>query len=60
MLHHTIDLAEAWLEEADMDPDLLDCIAEYAFGHGGCTMVKICNGLGDQFQHMAQDQDAIG
>jgi hypothetical protein len=59
-LHHTLNLVEAWLEEADTDPDLLDCIAEYAYGCGGCTMVKICNGLGDQFQQMAWDQDAIG
>jgi hypothetical protein len=46
--------------EADTDPDLLDCIAEYAYSQGGCTMVEICHGLGDQFQQMAWDQDAIG
>ncbi len=60
MLHHTINMVEAWLEEVDTDPYLLDCIAEYAYGHGGHTMVKICNGLGDQLQQMAWDQDAIG
>ena len=55
-----IDLLESWLEEADTDPVLLDCIAEYAYGRRGCTMVEICQGLGDPFQQMVQDQDAIG
>ncbi len=59
-LHHTINLLESWLEEASTDPVLLDCIAEYAYGRGGRTMVEICQGLGDPFQQMAQDQDAIG
>ncbi len=27
-LRHTLDLMEEWLEEAETDPDLLDCIAE--------------------------------
>ncbi len=30
-LHHTIDMMEAWMKEVDTDPDLLDCIAEYAY-----------------------------
>jgi hypothetical protein len=30
-LHHTIDIMEAWMKEVDMDPDLLDCIAKYAY-----------------------------
>ncbi len=59
-LHHSIDLAETCLEEADTDPDLLDCIAKNAYGCGGPTMVEICNGLGDQFEQMARVQDAIG
>jgi hypothetical protein len=59
-LHHTIDLLESWLEEASTDPDLLDFIAEYAYGWGGCTMGEICHGLGGPFQQMARDQDAIG
>jgi hypothetical protein len=49
-----------WLEEAETDPDLLDCIAEYAHGCGRRTMVEICTGLGPQFTKMAQEQDAIG
>jgi hypothetical protein len=59
-LHHTINLLEAWLEEAGTNPDLLDCIAEYAYSRGGRTMVDIYQGLGDSFQKMARDQDAIG
>jgi hypothetical protein len=31
-LKNTIDLLEEWLGEADTDPDLLDCIGEYAYG----------------------------
>jgi hypothetical protein len=30
-LKHTVDLMEAWLTKADTEPDLLDCIAEYAY-----------------------------
>jgi hypothetical protein len=59
-LEHTIDLMEEWLCEGDTNLDLLDCIAEYTYGRGGCTMVEICHGLGDHFQKMARDQDAIG
>jgi hypothetical protein len=59
-LKHTIDLLEQWLSEGGTDPDPLDCIAEYAYGWGGRTMVDICQGLGEDFQKMARDQDAIG
>jgi hypothetical protein len=59
-LHHMVDLLESWLEEAATDPDLLDCIAEYAYGRGGRTMEDICSGLGEPFQKMAWDQDEIG
>jgi hypothetical protein len=59
-MHHTVDLLEDWLEESGTDPDLLDCIAEYAYSRGGRTMVEICNGLGEPFHRMAWDQDEIG
>ncbi len=59
-LRHTIDLMEKWMEEADTEPDLLDCIAEYAWARGGRTMEEICTGLGDDFLRMARDQDTIG
>ena len=41
------------MSEVDTHPDLVDCVAEYAYGRGGCTMVEICYGLGDNFQMMA-------
>jgi hypothetical protein len=59
-LHHMIDLLEVWLEEAGTNPDLLDCISENAYSHGGRSMVDICQGISDQYQQMVQDQDAIG
>ncbi len=48
------------MQEVDTDPDLLDCIAEYAYARGGRTMVEICHGLGEIYLQMAQDQDKIG
>jgi hypothetical protein len=60
MLHHTIDITEAWLIEVDTDPDLVDCIAVYAYARGGRTMVEICQGLGEIYLQMARDQDIIG
>jgi hypothetical protein len=59
-LKHTIDLLEQWLSKGDTDPGLLDCIAEYPYGRGGRTMVDICQGLGEDFQKMVWEQDAIG
>jgi hypothetical protein len=56
----TLDLAESWLEGMDMEPDILDCIMEYAHGRGGRTMESICEGLGPRFQRLAKEQDAIG
>jgi hypothetical protein len=60
MLRHTFDLMEDWLEDLDTDPNLLDCIAEYAHGRGGCTMMEICHSLGEEYHQMAKDQDKIG
>lgn len=37
----TLDLDETWLKETDTDPDLLDCIMEYAHGRGDQTMEDI-------------------
>ena len=38
----TLNLAESWLKGMDTDPDLLDCIMEYAHSRGGRTMESIC------------------
>jgi hypothetical protein len=51
---------EEWLEEAKTEPELLDCIAEFAQGKGGRTMTDICAGLAPRFDQMAKEQDAIG
>jgi hypothetical protein len=59
-LLHTIELMEQWLTDGETDPDLLDCIAEYAHGRGGRTMAEVCQGLGENYQKMAREQDAIG
>ncbi len=48
------------MQEVGTDPDLLDCIAEYAYSRGGRTMMENCNGLGEAYQLMATDQDKIG
>ncbi len=60
MFRHPLDLMEEWLEEAENDPDLLDCIAKYAHGQGERTMTKICSSLRSQFIQTAKEQDAIG
>jgi hypothetical protein len=60
MLIHALNLMEEWLEEAETEPELLDCITEFAQGRGGRTMADICVGLGPRFNQMAKEQDAIG
>jgi hypothetical protein len=59
-LQHTNKLLEGWMEDVGMEPILLDCIAEYACGRGGRTMVEICTGLEESYQQMAAEQDTIG
>jgi hypothetical protein len=59
-LQYTVNQIEKWLIEADTEPDLLDCVAEYAYSQGGRSIMEICNGLGEEYQEMARDQDAIG
>ncbi len=59
-LQHTVNLMEDLLTKADTDPNLLDCIAEYAYSRGRRLMTEICYGLGEEYQKMARDQDLIG
>jgi hypothetical protein len=59
-LKQTIDLVENYLEEAETDLDLLDCIVEFALGRGGKSMEEICHGLGEPYMQMAREQDVIG
>jgi hypothetical protein len=56
----SIDLLEQWLEEVDTDPDLLECIVEFARGRGQVTMLNICRGRDSRYTKMADEQDAIG
>jgi hypothetical protein len=56
----SIDLLATWLAEVDTDPDLRDCIVEYAKGRGGVTMEVVCRDKDHRFSRMASDQDIIG
>ncbi len=56
----SIDLMKHWLTEVDTNPELLDCIVEYAQGQGGITMTKICYDKAHHYHLMAADQDKIG
>jgi hypothetical protein len=44
----------------DTDPDLRECIVEYAKGIGTITMSEICWNMDAWFWQMALDQDEIG
>ena len=48
------------MQKADTDPDLQECIAEYAHGSGALPMQEICWGRGELFMQMAREQDEIG
>jgi hypothetical protein len=56
----SIGLLEQWLEEVDTDPDLLECIVEYARGRRQVAITDICRGRDSQYTKMADKQDAIG
>ena len=60
ILTHSIDLLEQWLVEVDTDPDLRECLVEYARGRGGRTMTEICSGMDNRYRRVAEEQDAIG
>ena len=36
----------SWMSEADTDPDLWDCIIEYAEGRGYISLLEVCDELG--------------
>ena len=61
-LHATISLMDQWMKRNNTDPDLRDCIYEYAMGRGRITMESICieNDYDDRFKIMARSQDSIG
>jgi hypothetical protein len=37
-LQHTIDLVKDWLKESETEPELQECLLEYARGRGGISM----------------------
>jgi hypothetical protein len=59
-LHHTLLMMEELMHEANMDPDLQECITEYAHGRGALMIQEICWGRGELFLQMAHKQDEIG
>jgi hypothetical protein len=60
VLMKSINLLACWLTEVDSDPNLRDCIVDFAKGCGEVTMSYICLGMDTRYRLMAQDQDAIG
>ena len=56
----SVDLLLSWMAEVDTDPNLSECIIDYAKGRGKLTMSEICQGMDNRFWQMARDQDEIG
>ncbi len=56
----SVDLLGTWLKEVETDPNLINCIVEYAKGRRRLSMLDICLGLDMRYHLMAQDQDEIG
>ena len=59
-LTHLIDLLEQWLVKVDTDPDLRECLVEYARGRSGLSMTEICRSMDNRYRRVAEEQDAIG
>ena len=61
-LQATINLLDKWMRRRATDPDLRECIYEYATGRGGRKMVDICSAhsYDDRYHRMARAQDIIG
>jgi hypothetical protein len=55
-----IDLLKHWLAEVDTDPDLWNCMVEYARGQGGIAVTEICGGMDHRYRKVAKEQGAIG
>ena len=53
---------DKWMKHQGTDPDLRDCLFEYAMGRGAITMLDICesNGYDQRYRRMATAQDSIG
>ena len=62
VLHTTITLLNKWMKIGNRDPDLRECIYEYAMGQGSLLMEEICieNDYDERDKAMARAQDSIG
>jgi hypothetical protein len=61
-LHATIKLLNQWMKWRARDPNLRECIYEYAMGCGGRTMAEIFSDhrYDGRYQGIAKAQEAIG
>ena len=59
-LKRSIDWLEDWLREAGTEPNLRECLIEYARGRGHERMEDIARGMGPGFREMGRSQDKIG
>ena len=59
MLLAAIKRLDQWMKTQATDPDLRECIYEYAMGHGRVTMESICshNRYDGRYRLMARAQD---
>jgi hypothetical protein len=57
-----ISLMDQWMKQNNTDPDLRDCIYEYATGRGRLSMevIYIENDYTDRYKIMTRSQDLIG
>jgi hypothetical protein len=56
----SINLLASWLAAVDTNPNLRDCIVDYAKGRGSITMEELCRNMDSRFRRMAVNQDVIG
>ena len=56
----SIDLMSSWMVEVNMDPDLRECMENYAKERGMLSMSEICHGMDHRFRQTAVEQDKIG
>jgi hypothetical protein len=59
-LFHTINIKDQWLLDAGTEPTLQTCLVEYAQGRGDILMTEVCQGMGEIYISMANNQDRIG
>jgi len=60
VLMSSIRNLEKWLDHVGTDPQLVDCIVEYARGRGSKSMQDVCARHHRRFKPMARSQDKIG